>query len=315
MEFKKEIEVWNIWQLEKYLDKIFNKKVINKTSMLDMLVDKWITRHVWGMSDPFQPCEETFWITKAMIDIGNKYWISMLFSTKWCSVYWADIRPELHTFQFSFTNLLQNNNIEPWVPNIDKRIQFYKELKQRWFKVWIRIQPFIPWVTNTDIIDTFSDADNFTIEWLKLVPQNIEHVKMILEKFWLDKKDFTQKWLLTLLPEIRKEMYKPFIEKLEQYWIPYSIADNDMRTISKNDCCCGDSLIKKSTNFNPTYLIKNYWKEFWAEQLKQELGELWECVINNLFTSNRQYWCKTANEFIDRKICGKWCPFSPNYQK
>ena len=44
--------------------------------------------------------------------------------------------------------------------------------------------------------------------------------------------------------------YKDFIEKLNYYNIPFSIADNDLHYISSGKCCCGDPLIKKSTNFN-----------------------------------------------------------------
>lgn len=49
MEFEKELQVGNIAQLEKYLDKIFNKKIIDNNNFLDVLVSNNITWHCGGM--------------------------------------------------------------------------------------------------------------------------------------------------------------------------------------------------------------------------------------------------------------------------
>lgn len=59
---------------------------------------------------------------------------------------------------------------------LKSRYRFYRELKDKGCKVGIRIQPFIPNKSTLDIIEMFKDADNITIEGLKMVPQNEEHV-------------------------------------------------------------------------------------------------------------------------------------------
>ena len=261
MEFKKELQIANISLLEKTLHRVLIDKKIRENNFLDTLISNDITWHCGGMSDPFQPVEQELHITKQMIDIANKYNIHILFSTKTDNLYNANINPILHTFQFSITNLKNRTDIEPNIASIDNRIHLFNELKRDGFKVGIRVQPFIPNITTTDIIDTFHNADYFTIEGLKLVPQNKEQKEYLLKLLKLNRTDFKQMGLLNLKPEIRLKLYKDFIDKLNKYKIPFSIADNDLHYISSGKCCCGDPLIHKSTNFNNTALLKKYGKD------------------------------------------------------
>lgn len=314
MEFEKNLQVANIGAVEKRLNKIINKNKINKESFLDVLISEGITWHCGGMSDPFQPIESKLNITRDLIEVTNKYDISILFSTKSDSVYNCNIRPDLHSFQMSITNLDNRTDIEPNVADTHKRIELYKYLKKNGFKVGIRVQPFIPNVTKTDIIDVFRDADYFTIEGLKLVPQNKEHKEYLLELLKIDRNDFTQMGLLNLKPELRLNLYKDFIEKLESYNIPYSIADNDLHYISKSKCCCGEPLIKKSTDFNNTALIHKYGLDYTIDNVFEEIGGCSDCKASHLFTSNRTEGCKTVEEFYKKRFDRKSSPFSPKFQ-
>ena len=314
MEFEKELQIGNIDWLKKKLDKIYNKNIYNPETFLDMLLKEKITWHCGGMSDPFQPIENKLHITKQMIDEANKYENTILFSTKSDNVYGSNIRPDLHSFQLSITNIDNKVDIEPNIPTIENRYKFYKQLKQDGFKVGIRVQPFIPNVTSTDIIDMFHDADYFTIEGLKLVPQNKEHKEYLIKILKLNREDFTQMGLLNLKPQIRLESYKDFIDKLNKYNIPFSIADNDLHYISSGNCCCGDTLIKKSTNFNNTYLLKNNGLNYTLNDVKENLGCFECCKCSQLFTSNRTEGCKTVGEFYEKRFDRKSSPFSPKFQ-
>lgn len=162
----------------------------------------------------------------------------------------------------------------------------------------------------------FHDADNFTLEGIKLVPQNAKHKEYLLEILKLDRKDFTQMGLLNLKPSIRLEMYKPFIEHFETHGIPYSIADNDLHYLGTNSCCCGDRLVKKSTSFNNTAMIKKYGIDYAKEQLDHELfwSSCRDCKCNQLFTSNRQEGCVSVQDFFDKRFYRKSSPFSPYFQ-
>lgn len=314
MEFEKNLQVANLAWLERKMDKVYNKKIFNEEAFLDMLLKERITWHCGGMSDPFQPIEKNLQVTKNMIDITNQYNTDILFSTKSDSVYGANIRPDLHTFQLSITNLDNRTDIEPNVPNIEKRIEFYNNLKKDGFKVGIRVQPFMPGITSTEIIDVFHDADWFTIEGIKLVPQNKNHKEELLELLKLKKEDFTLMGLLNIKPNLRLDYYKDFIKKLEDYNINYSIADNDLHYISKGKCCCGDTLIKKSTTFNNTYMLKEKGIEYSIDDVKNNLKEYKNCKACHLFTSNRTEGCKSVVDFYEKRFDRASSPFSPKFQ-
>lgn len=314
MEFKKEIQLGNVESVHRRLERI-KQKGANPKSFLDVLIENEYTWHAGGMSDPFQPCEEEYKITKKLLDVTNKYGVNILFSTKSDTVYQADIRPELHSFQLSVTNTLEENFLEPEIPSFENRYKFYKDLKNNGFKVGIRIQPFIPGITKIDILDAFHDADHFTIEGIKLVPQNKEHKEELLAITGLSKEDFTQMGLLNLKPEIRTQLYKPFIEILEKRKSSYSIADNDMHHIGNSYCCCGDDLVHKSTEWNTTAMCQYYGKEYAKELIDEILFEtgVRDCKCNQLFTSNRQEGCESVQDFYDKRFYRKSSPFSPQY--
>jgi DNA repair photolyase len=201
------------------------------------------------------------------------------------------------------------------VPDIEKRFRLYKELKKEGFRVGIRIQPFIPDVSTLEIVKMFSDADQFTLEGIKLVPQNKEHKELVLQALDMEQSSFTQMGLLNLKPHIRLEMYRPFIEYFETHGIPFSIADNDMHHIGTNHCCCGDRLVTKSTTFNNTAMCQMYGKCYAKEQLDYELFEsgVRDCKCNQLFTSNRQEGCTSVQDFYDKRFYRKSSPFSPSF--
>lgn len=267
------------------------------------------------MSDPFQPAEEKFHITKQLIDITKPYNIHILFSTKSSTLYGCEVESDLHTFQMSVTNVTNDKSIEPNVPDILERYKLYRNLKDNGFKVGIRIQPFIPGISSTDIIDMFHDADHFTIEGLKIVPQNKEHKEYLLKLTGLDKSNFTQMGLLNLKPNIRLNLYQPLIEKLQHYHISYSIADNDLHYLGTSKCCCGDTLTNKTTDFNNTAMIYKYGIDYTKENINSELikSNVCDCKCCQLFTSNRQEGCKTVQEFYDKRFDRKSSPFSPKF--
>lgn len=314
-EFEKGFQVANLRSIKKRLDRIFNNGEYSANSFLDTLIAQGITWHCGGMSDPFQPIEQRHHITSKMIDICNQYGISILFSTKSDNLYGANIRPDLHTFQLSVSNVNNRTDIEPNVPDIESRFRLYKELKKEGFRVGIRIQPFIPDVSTLEIVKMFSDADNFTLEGIKLVPQNKEHKELVLQTLNMEQSSFTQMGLLNLKPHIRLEMYRPFIEYFETHGIPFSIADNDMHHIGTNHCCCGDRLVTKSTTFNNTAMCQMYGKCYAKEQLDDELFEsgVRDCKCNHLFTSNRQEGCVSVSDFYDKRFYRKSSPFSPEF--
>ena len=281
---------------------------------LSKLISLGYTWHCGGMSDPFQPIEKELKVTEELVDIANEHNIHILYSTKSDTVYKSNIRPDTASFQLSITNLDNRTDLEPNVPSIDKRKEFFNYLKKNGFKVGIRIQPFIPGITTLDIVKEFEDADNFTLEGLKLVPQNQAHKEYLLKLLNLTPEYFMQMGLLNLLPGVREDCYKPFIEYFKSHNIPFSIADNDMHNIGTNLCCCGDRLVRKATPFNSTYLAKTYGK--WTkEQVFSEIDKcgLCKCRCEWCFSSNRQEGCKTVEDFYNKRFDRESSTFSPEY--
>ena len=309
-----ELQVANISQYQKRLHKVLIDNKIDETNLIDTLLKDDITIHWGAMSDPFQPCEQQYEITKQLVDISNEFNRSILFSTKAHTVYTTNIKPDLHAFQMSVTNLLENNWIEPGLKPLSERLKFFNELKDKGFKVGIRIQPFIPGITNSEIIDVFKEADYFTIEGLKLVPQNVELNKQLLEMFNIPRESFTQKGLLNLKPDIRLNIYKETIDKLNYYGIPFSISDNDMREFTSGKCCCGDCLIKKSTSFDTTNMIYTKGKDYNKFDVLEALNQYSNCKVKGLFTSNRQKDVETVYDLIDKNFDKKTNPISPLFQ-
>lgn len=318
-EFDKALQVADVRSVEKRLDRILNQQKFDRTNFLDSLIAAGITWHCGGMSDPFQSAEETYGATKNLVDVCNEYGVSILFSTKTADLYDVNVRPDLHTFQLSVSNTDDRKDIEPGVPSIQRRIELFRALKQEGFKVGIRIQPFIPGVSTLEIVKAFQEADNFTLEGLKLVPQNKEHKERVLQTVGLEQSAFVQMGLLNLRPELRAELYQPFVEFFEARGIPYSLADNDMHHLGTNFCCCGDALVKKSTAFNNTAMCMKYGPCYSKEQLDSEIFEsgVRDCKCNHLFTSNRQEGCVSVQDFYDKRFYRKSSPFSPQflYQK
>lgn len=320
MEFNKEQPaICNVESVRNRLERVQNG-LFDEDNFLDVLISNGYTWHCGGMSDPFQPLEGKLGITHELIDLTKEHGISILFSTKSDTVYNANIHPAFHTFQLSVSNVDNRKDIEAHVPDIEKRLAFFRQLKADGFKVGIRIQPFIPGVTSLDVVKMFEGADHFTIEGIKIVPQNEEQKEVIMQILkdapFRPETAFTQMGLLNIKPEVRYELYKPFVDYFEQHGISYSIADNDMRWMGNNRCCCGDALVAKATNFNVTEMIRKYGRQYRREQLMAEVeaSGCGKCKCADLFTSNRTQGCKTVEQVMRKRFTQESSPFSPRFQ-
>ena len=316
MDTAKSFAVADVDSIKRRLDRVMSGNG-NTSSLLDTLIAKRVTWHCGGMSDPFQPINAELRITNKTIDVCNQYGIKILFSTKSDTVHDANLIPSLHTFQLSVSNVDDRKDIEPFVPPIEKRVRFFHELKSMGFKVGIRIQPFIPNVSSTKIVEVFRQADHFTIEGLKLVPQNHAQIKWVRESLGIPLSAFMNKGLYNLDIAARHELYAPVIEKIKKITnATYSISDNDMR---KGDCycCCGDSLVMNgATGIDTTAMRRKYGDSYGIADVQCEIDRIGigDCVCKNLFASNRQQFGNTVNDFLAAKFRSRSAPCSPVFR-
>lgn len=309
------VEIGSTRAVKMRLNKIFIRKEYEKFSFLDNLIANNYTWHCGGMSDPFQPLENSIHATENIINITNEFNIHILFSTKSNTYYNTKVKPALHNFQLSITNINNNTNIEPNVPDIESRLLFFNKLKEEGFKVGIRIQPFIPNISTLDIVKKFINADHFILESIKSVPGNWQHRKDILDISKLSDSDFIRKGLMNVNPELKLQWYKPFIQFFEENHLSYSIADNDLHYLGNNKCCCGDALcFNGDTTFNNTNLLHtiglNYTIEDVLSRLKQE--NLNTCTFTQHFNrvGQGQY---VLEDYFKEKFSSSKNPLSPKF--
>lgn len=283
-------------------------------NFVETLMAHGITWHCGGMSDPFQPCEAEHHVTRGLVDLTREHGIHVLFSTKTDDLRGCKPDPKLHSFQLSVTNVRDRTDLEPGVPPIMSRLRLFHDLKERGFKVGVRIQPFIPRVSGEAIVEAFRDADHFSIEGLKLVPQNREHVEAVLGMTGLRPEDFTQMGLLNIRPSIRERIYAPTIAALESRGASYSIADNDMHDVSTCRCCCGDALVGRSSGFDTTAMCHEHGPDYTLEDVLEAIApDLRRCKVRHLFTSNRVGSCVTVEDFYRAHFAVPSSPFSPRF--
>lgn len=310
--------VGNSASVKNRLEKIFIKHDEENFIFLDQLIENGYTWHCGGMSDPFQPAEQEHNATKNIVDITNDFDIHILFSTKSNTTYDVNLNPNLHSFQLSITNLDNRIDLEPNVPDIESRFRFFSELKEKGFLVGIRIQPFIPGISDLKIFEKFKDADHFIIEGLKIIANNLALREELLNITGLQESDFKNMGLLNLRPEVRLKYYLPIIQWCKENNKSYSIADNDMHYLGNNRCCCGDNLtFNRYTKFNTTYMshLPIGRVDYSLQEVLNNIEK--ENILNSnckhCFFSSAQGDCVTVKDFYDKKFNLKTSIFSPKY--
>ncbi|MBP5421688.1 MAG: hypothetical protein J6Y78_04500 [Paludibacteraceae bacterium] len=300
------------WMINKFI-RIYDDKDVIQHNFLEKLLEQRVTLHGGTTSDCFQYLEEKEKNTKELVEICNEYDQNIIFTTKGCSYYDVPVDSEHHTFQFSVTNHYNDKFIEPNVPPFDDRVEFYKKLIDEGFKVGLRLQPFIPNVTDlVKILDYFREVSHITISGIKFMPQQIDNE--FIEYIKLDRKDFINRGLYSVKDEIRFRIYQPLIEYIESLGYSWNVSDNDMRFLGTDNCCCGDKLCDNPTEFDTTHLIKKYGLNYSLENGLEEIGVYYDCDCKRQFTSNRMGDCRTVSDFYKSRFDNSQNPLSPKAQ-
>jgi DNA repair photolyase len=228
---------------------------------------KKVPIHWGGMSDPFQPCELKYRVSKSYMDYINWYNYPVAISTKGSGLISSPEYIEMlkgGNYFVQITMLTDDpilTKIESGCPAPQDRLLHIQKLIDADIPVAIRIQPVIP---NTVIEKKMPEfiyklgkmgikhiiVEGYKVQarqnaqmnyiW-KVFPESINEYKYSDVKF---------EGFELLLPSWRKWQYiKPAIQAAHESGITYGAADNDMRSFGDTICCCGADNIKGFENF------------------------------------------------------------------
>lgn len=136
------------------------KKIERKISKLP----KDAVIRLGGMTDCFQPLEEEYRVTKATIELLNKYGIGYLIVTK------SDLVCEyLHILDKQKTHIQISTT---WIPcekavNTERRIKAIETLHDAGFDVAVRLSPYIPQFVNYERLNSIR-CNKIIVEFLRV---------------------------------------------------------------------------------------------------------------------------------------------------
>src|SRR5512133_3897561 len=192
---------------------------------------------IGGMTDCFQPLEQSKKITYNTIKLLNNHKINYLIVTKSdlvaCDEYIDLYDPELAHFQISVTST-SNNSYEK-APQPRKRIKAIEKLQSLGFDVSVRLSPFIPDNIDLKILNSIK-CNKILIEFLKVNYQ-------VRRNFKIDYKDYSLKYggfehleLCQKIDLVNK--IKGFSQvSVGEYVFDHYIYFRDNVNFNKDDCC------------------------------------------------------------------------------
>jgi hypothetical protein len=300
-------------------EKSMAKEIENPSTVIGEFLSAGIPIHWGGMSDPFFSPQIAELTTKLSNIIGLH---PIMYSSKGVNFDENKFDKETRAFQFSISMSDEMAKVlEPDAPLPSARIQKAIEMKKKGFWVAVRLQPYIPKITD-EIVPMLKQVewDYIVIEGLKIVPQSPDDYKnSLIASVGLKRDDFFQFGLLNLNLQLRVDHYSKFLQELEGYKI--GMGDNDLHFLSDSSVCCGTDTIKGWNNYfsTTTHLVRT--KEYISEN---DLSEMWfpNGSIKSLFTSNRvegdrddlfgKDEANTTREYFKRRFYKDGSPFSPS---
>lgn len=223
--------------------------------------------HWGGMSDPFQPCENRYKVTKQWLEYLNWYNYPVAISTKGTALattpeYLQLLKEGNYVVQVSLITddpILQQ--LEPGVPSPEERLKHIQIMVDAGLTVMVRIQPLIP---NTVVEHNLGEYIT------RLGKIGVKHVLTEGYKVQVRQNDWKNE-IWQLFPEaiqeyqqsdIRFEGFELLLSSARKYkyiqiakqaaheaGMTYGAADNDMRIYGDTICCCGLDNIKGFENF------------------------------------------------------------------
>jgi len=203
-------------------------------------MDKPLPIHFGGMSDPFQPLEGETRLTYQSLRILNAANFPCIISTKGKLItspeYLALIKDGNYVVQISML-CSDMDKYEKGAPNYGERLKMAEAIAKH-KRVVVRLQPFLPQYFAQILrnIKSLSDVGVFgvTIEGLKLKKKTKGMTKMGADYVFP----------LTIL----KPMYEQIKEQAHECGLRFYSAENRLRAMGDDLCCCGIDGLGWNTN-------------------------------------------------------------------
>jgi DNA repair photolyase len=254
--------------------------------------------HFGGMSDPFQPCEEKYKVTKKMLEYLSWYEYPTIISTKGTRLLLKDkdylklLKEGKYILQVT---LIGKNKIvdeiEPGATPALERIEALKILADAGIHTVVRMQPVFPNSVLEDELPEFIETcakagiKHFITEGYKVQVRNEEWKRKLAELMpnvmngYNGYSDSASFGFEMLLPSWRKYQYVKVAKKVcHENHITYGAADNDMRIFGDVVCCCGADNVKG---------FENFWR-YQASQAIKIASEKEDHIVTH--EDMKQYW-------------------------
>lgn len=191
-----------------------------------------IPLHFGGMSDPFQPCEKEFGVTKRVLEIFSQTKYPFIVSTKGrliCEPEYLELIRDCNAVVQISMVCDKYDILERGAPSYCQRLQMLEKLQGNCKRLIVRIQPFMREVRKEVIgnLKALADAGVYgiTVEGMKFIKQKPGLIKLGGDYVYPVTK------LKTDMEAIRSECHKVGLK--------FFCAENRLRTMGDDMTCCG----------------------------------------------------------------------------
>ncbi|PMP61423.1 MAG: radical SAM protein [Caldimicrobium thiodismutans] len=209
-------------------------------------------------SDPYQPLEEKFRLTREFIIRLTSKKVKLLIITKSDLILRdLDILSKLEVvIALTLTSKSLSKILEPGAPSYEKRLNALKEIKKRGFKTVVRIDPLIPEINLEEakevLYESLPYADHFVLSTYKAKADSLERLckafkerELLLKRLYLKEGIFVRGSRYLPL-EIRRKILLPFIEVIEKTGKSYALCREGLKEYAtKKGFCDGSFLLFK----------------------------------------------------------------------
>lgn len=248
------------------MSSVFIKKDGRYSSAIRSCLQRRVPIHLGCLSDPFQPIEKNLKVTKAFLEVLEKYNYPCVISTKsdiiCSSEYLSIIKKIPSSVQFSFSTLNDDLalRLEPNASSPSSRLESLKEIASQGIQTVFRLQPFLfPFEQideNLFITLSKSGVKHIVLEHLRIPTNSKLSVRDKLSKIL--GKDIIEEYKKLGIKysrvnyELDSPIKLPNIEKAiklaHKYKMSFGSGDNDFHHFSDNLCCCGP--LKEDNNYH-----------------------------------------------------------------